>query len=58
MAENIFGLQNIIKNQENLINKLKRTIQVYENNFREQNKKITNHDSLLIEYNGLLKNYS
>ena len=33
-------------------------IQVYEKNSQDQNRKIANHDSLLIEYNSLLKNYS
>ena len=48
----------IIKNQENIINQLKRTIQVYEQNTEQQNRKLSNHDSLLIEYNSLMKNYS
>ena len=48
----------IIKNQENIINQLKRTIQVYEQNAEQQNRKLSNHDSLLIEYNSLMKNYS
>ncbi len=48
MAENRMNYNAIIKNQENIINQLKRTIQVYENNFREQNRKISNHDSLII----------
>ena len=58
MADNRMNYSMIIKNQENLINQLKRTIQVYENNIREQNRKISNHDSLVIEYNSFLKNYS
>ena len=58
MAENRMNYNAIIKNQENIINQLKRTIQVYENNFREQNRKISNHDSLIIEHNSFLKNYT
>ena len=52
------NLHDIIKTQENIINQLKSTIQVYEKNSQDQNRKIANHDSLLIEYNSLLKNYS
>ena len=52
------NLQDIIKSQENIINQLKRTIEVYEKNTEEQNRKLSNHDSLIIEYNSLLKNYS
>ena len=51
-------MNNIIKNQENTINELKRTIQVYEKNSQDQIRKLSKHDSLLIEYNSLLKNYS
>jgi hypothetical protein len=36
--------ENIIRNQENIINQLKRTIQVYQSNAQEQNRKIANHD--------------
>ena len=52
------NVHDIIKNQENIINQLKRTIQVYEKNTEEQNQKLANHDSLVIEYNSLMKNYS
>ena len=52
------NLNDIIKTQEKIINQLKRTIQIYEKNTFEQNKKLSNHDSLLIDYNSLLKNYS
>ena len=52
------SLHDIIKNQENIINQLKMQIQVYEKNNQEQNRKLSNHDSLLIDYNSLLKNYS
>ena len=52
------SLQDIIRNQENIINQLKSTIQVYEKNTEDQNRKLASHDSLLIEYNSLLKNYS
>ena len=52
------NLHDIIRSQENIINQLKSTIQVYEKNTEEQNRKLSNHDSLIIEYNSLLKNYS
>ena len=52
------NLQDIIRSQENIINQLKSTIQVYEKNTEDQNRKLSNHDSLVIEYNSLLKNYS
>ena len=52
------NLHDIIKSQENIINQLKSTIQVYEKNTEEQNRRLSNHDSLVIEYNSLLKNYS
>ena len=52
------NMNNIIKNQEITINELKRTIQVYEKNSQDQIRKLSKHDSLLIEYNSLLKNYS
>ena len=51
-------VENIARNQEIIINQLKNTIEVYERNAQEQNRKISNHDSLLIEYNSLLKNYT
>ena len=49
------NMNNIIKNQEITINELKRTIQVYEKNSQDQIRKLSKHDSLLIEYNSLLK---
>ena len=52
------NLNDIIKNQENIINQLKRTIQVYEKNTEDQIRKLANHDSLVIEYNSLMKNYA
>jgi chromosome segregation ATPase len=52
------NLHDIIRSQENIINQLKSTIQVYEKNTEDQNRKLSNHDSLVIEYNSLLKNYS
>ena len=52
------NMNNIIKNQEITINELKRTIQVYEKNSQDQIRKLSKLDSLLIEYNSLLKNYS
>ena len=52
------SLHDIIKNQENIINQLKLQIQIYEKNNQEQNRKLSKHDSLLIDYNSLLKNYS
>ena len=68
MAENHFiysginypgnGLHDIIKKQENTINQLKLRIQAYEKNHTEQNKKLSNYDSLFIDYNSLSKNYA
>ena len=52
------NLHDIIRSQENIINQLKSTIQVYEKNTEEQNRKLATHDSLVVEYNSLLKNYS
>ena len=52
------NLRDIIKNQENIINQLKRTIQVYEKNTEDQNQKLANHDSMVIDFNSLMKNYS
>ena len=52
------NVQDIIRSQENIINQLKQTIQVYEKNTEEQNRKLANHDSLVVEYNSLLKNYA
>ena len=39
------NMNNIIKNQENTINELKRTIQVYEKKYKNQIRKLSKHNS-------------
>ena len=52
------SLHDILETQQNTINQLKLRIQAYEKNHIEQNKKLSNYDSLFIDYNSLSKNYA
>ena len=50
--------QEILKSKDNTIKQLKRKIQAYDKNAKEQNLKLSDYDHLLVEYQSLNKNYT